>query len=126
VKRRINELAQNVKDILLERLRRSEYFALQLDESHNISNNANLVAFVRYEHENKICEDFSFHESLPLHTIVEALFKVVNDFITTNKLQGEKCIGTAQMVLRQCREYIKVWSHVSRKSHLLLNGHTVA
>jgi hypothetical protein len=48
-------MAQNVKDILLERLRHSEYFALQLDESHDISNNANLVAFVRYEHENKVC-----------------------------------------------------------------------
>jgi hypothetical protein len=34
-----------------------------------------------------------FHESLPLDTTAEALFKVVNDFITTNKLQWEKCAG---------------------------------
>jgi hypothetical protein len=47
-----------------------------LDESDDISNNANLEAFVRYEHENKVCEDFLFHESLPLHTTAEALFKV--------------------------------------------------
>jgi hypothetical protein len=45
VKRGIDEMAQNMKDILLERLRHSEYFALQLDESHDVSNNANLVAF---------------------------------------------------------------------------------
>lgn len=66
---------------------------MQLDESHDISNNANLVALVRYEHENKVCEDFLFCESLPLNTTAEALFKVVNDFITTNTLQWEKCVG---------------------------------
>jgi hypothetical protein len=32
-------------------------------------------------------------ESLPLHTTAEALFKVDNDFKTTNKLQWEKCAG---------------------------------
>jgi hypothetical protein len=54
-------MAQNVTDILLERLCHSEYFTLQLDESHDISNDANLVASVRYEHENLVCEDFLFH-----------------------------------------------------------------
>lgn len=93
VKRRIDEMAESVKNILLERLRESETFALQLDESNDISNNANLVAFVRYEHENKVCEDFLFCESLPLHTTAEALFDVVNDFVTKNNLQWEKCVG---------------------------------
>jgi hypothetical protein len=46
VKRRIDEIAQNVKDTLLHRLRHSGYFALQLDESHDISDNANLATFV--------------------------------------------------------------------------------
>jgi hypothetical protein len=93
VKRRIDEMAQNVKDILLERLRHSDYFALQLDESHDISNNANLVAFVRYEHEIKVCEDFLFCESLLLNPTAEAIFKVVNDFITMYKYtsMGKMC-----------------------------------
>jgi hypothetical protein len=54
-----------------------------------------MVASVRYEHENKFCEDFLFHKSLPVHTstTTEALFKVVNDFITTNNLQWEKCVS---------------------------------
>jgi hypothetical protein len=34
-----------------------------------------------------------FHDSLPFLTTAEALLKVVNDFITTNKLQWEKCVG---------------------------------
>jgi hypothetical protein len=34
-------MAKNVKGILLERLRHGEYFALQLDESHDLSNVAN-------------------------------------------------------------------------------------
>jgi hypothetical protein len=31
------------KDILLERLHHNQYFALQLDESHDISNNAIVI-----------------------------------------------------------------------------------
>jgi hypothetical protein len=76
-----------VKDILLELLHHSEYFVLQFDESHDISINAILVSFVQYEHKNVACEDFLFHESLPVHTTAQALFKVVNDFLTTNNLQ---------------------------------------
>jgi type II secretory pathway component PulJ len=55
-----------------------------------------LVAFVRYQHENKVCEEFLFHESLPLHTTAEALFKIVNDFVTTNKLQWGKYVGISR------------------------------
>jgi hypothetical protein len=86
-------MAQNLKDILLKRLRYNEYFALQFNESHDSSSNANLVPFMRYEHENKVCEELLFLESLPLHTTAEALFKVVNVVITTNKLQWNKCVG---------------------------------
>jgi hypothetical protein len=103
VKRRIDEMAQNGKDML----HHSACFALQWDESHDTSSDARLVAFVRYEHKNKVCGDLFFHGSLPVHTTAEALFKVV---ITANNLQCGKCVS-AQMVLRQCREYIKVRSH---------------
>jgi hypothetical protein len=41
VKRRIDEMAQ----LVTERLRENEHFASQLDESHVLSNNANLAAF---------------------------------------------------------------------------------
>jgi hypothetical protein len=48
---------------------------------------------VRYEHENKVCKDFLFHESLPIHTTAEALWKVVNDLTTTNNPQWQRCVG---------------------------------
>jgi hypothetical protein len=51
------------------------------------------IMLLLFEQENEVCEDFLFRESLPLHTTAEALFDVVNDFITANKLQWGKCVG---------------------------------
>jgi hypothetical protein len=41
----------------------------------------------------KFVKTFFFHESLPVHTTAEALFKVVSYFMTTKKLQWAKCAG---------------------------------
>lgn len=54
VKKRIDE---NIKQQLLERIRMSPYFALQLDESTDITNKVTLLCYVRYEHERNIFED---------------------------------------------------------------------
>lgn len=93
VKRRIDEMAANVKEMLIDRVRSSEYFALQLDESTDISDNANLLCYVRYEHDNQIHEDMLFCKAVPLHTTSEALFEVLNNFISDNGIVWDKCVG---------------------------------
>jgi hypothetical protein len=94
---------------------------LQLDEIHDISNNATLVAFVPYEHENKVCEEFLFHKSSIVHTTAEALFKVVIDFITTNKLQWEKYVGISTDGARPMTGTQKgLVAHIQRVAPLIL------
>lgn len=44
---------------------KSQYYLLQLDESTNVCNSANLLAFMTYEFEYKIQEALLFCNSLP-------------------------------------------------------------
>ena len=93
VKRRIEEMATNVRDTLLERVKTGECYALQLDESTDISTNANLLTFIRYEFENTIHEDLLFCSILPTHANAESIFAVLNTFMTENGLNWEQCVG---------------------------------
>jgi hypothetical protein len=57
VSRRIENKSDNIKSQLLNRLR-GNYFAMQLDESTDITNLAQLLVYVRYIYKDKIEEDF--------------------------------------------------------------------
>lgn len=59
VSRRIENMSDNIKSQLLNRLR-GNYFAMQLDESTDITNLAQLLVYVRYSYKDKIEEDFLF------------------------------------------------------------------
>ncbi|CAG4955505.1 unnamed protein product [Parnassius apollo] len=59
VHRRINllVLADDIKIQLTNRVKGSPYYAIQLDESTDVANVAQLLIFIRYRNENDICED---------------------------------------------------------------------
>lgn len=86
VQRRIKFMAESVEDQLVTCLRQSQFFSLQLDESTNIGNEANLLCFVRYIYAGGVHDDFLFCSSLPTNTTGEAVFHSLNDFIMTNNL----------------------------------------
>jgi len=48
VSRRIGEMAEDVSAQLLDQVRASEYFALQLDESTDVANAAELLVYIRF------------------------------------------------------------------------------
>lgn len=94
VQRRIEEMASNVNDQLIARIKASRFFsALQLDESTDIANLANLLSYVRYEHNGEKEEDFLFCKCLPTRTTAEALFDMLNSFITEHGIDWSKCVG---------------------------------
>ena len=68
VKRRIDDMAEDVLKQLVSRIRASRFYALQIDESTDISSLANMLAFVRYEHDGEI------------HTTAETIFETLNGF----------------------------------------------
>jgi len=47
VKRRIDEMSENVKIAIITVLKQSEYFSLQLNENTDVAGQANLLAFIR-------------------------------------------------------------------------------
>ncbi|XP_028314934.1 zinc finger BED domain-containing protein 5 [Gouania willdenowi] len=93
VKRRIDDMAQDVLKQLLARIKSSRFFALQIDESTDITALANLLAFVRYEHNGEIHEEFLFCKPLRSNTTAEAVFEVMNEFMVANEIEWGKCVG---------------------------------
>ncbi len=59
VTRHISDMAQDIKCQLVDRVKKGK-FALQLDESTDVSNSAQLLVFVRYSFDGKLNEDILF------------------------------------------------------------------
>uniref|UniRef100_A0A3P9KG16 BED-type domain-containing protein n=1 Tax=Oryzias latipes TaxID=8090 RepID=A0A3P9KG16_ORYLA len=79
-------------DTLVTRLRQSQFFSLQLDESIDLGNEANLLCFVRYIYAGGLHDEFLFCHSLPTNTTGEAIFHSLNDFIVKNNLDWSRCL----------------------------------
>ncbi len=88
-------MADDVKNTLIERIKNSRYFAIQLDETTDVADLANLLVYVRYEyhHDGAAQEDFMFCQSLETRTAAEHIFQVLDAFIQENSLDWKKCVG---------------------------------
>ena len=95
MKRRIEDMSENVRNQLVKRVIKSPYYSLQLDESMDVSNSADLLAFIRYEFDGTICEFFLFCQLLYTHTTGECIFNSLNNFITANEIGWSKCVGVS-------------------------------
>jgi hypothetical protein len=73
VSRRISDMASNVKEQLIEKLKANKYYSIQLDESTDVSNKAHLLTFIRLEDEDSVKEELLFFEPL--------LGRTSNDFL---------------------------------------------
>lgn len=93
VSRRIHDLAADVKTILIQRIKLSKFFAIQLDESTDVTNFAQLMVYVRYEFKQSVEEEFLCCESLSGRTTAAEIFKKVDDFITSNEINWQNCVG---------------------------------
>jgi hypothetical protein len=81
VKRRIEDMATNIEETLTHRIQNSPFFSLQVDETTDIADNANLMCFVRYYYKGSIQEDFLFCRPLATRTMADEIFNLINDFI---------------------------------------------
>lgn len=93
VSRRIGEMADDIECQVLDRVRASDWFAIQLDETTDISNLAILLVYVRYMHEGIFQEEFLCCKELPQSTTAGEIFRVLNEYITGHGLLWERCIG---------------------------------
>jgi len=93
VRRRIESMALNVKEKLIDQVKNSDFFSIQLDESTDVSNYAQLMVYVRYVFQTVIKEDFLFCEVLSTRTTADEIFKKLNHFFVENGLNWKKCVG---------------------------------
>ncbi len=103
VSRRVNEMSDHVSGMLRNIIQNCKYYSLALDESNDISDNSQLIIFIR-----TIDKDFNIHEELlqikPLITgtrgvdIFEALKKIISDFGSFDNCTGIITDGAQSMV----------------------------
>ena len=84
----------------MRRVAESPFFAIQLDESTDVTNFPQLLVYV-YDFE--MIEDFLFCKPLEGRTTSVEIFKV-NDFIDQNGILWEKCVGVCSNGARAMTE----------------------
>ena len=80
IKRRIQELSEDVLQQTIVSVKRSGKFSLRLDETTDIGNDVQLMVFVRYHDTNNYMEQFLFCRPLAKNTTEEQIFKKVDSF----------------------------------------------
>ncbi|XP_047480177.1 SCAN domain-containing protein 3-like [Penaeus chinensis] len=93
VSRRVSEMSAYIQDQVVNKLKASQSFSLQVDESTDISGQAQLVSFVRYIDEDDIKEHILFCKKMEEHTTGEAIFNVINQFFTEQGLGWKSCMS---------------------------------
>ncbi|XP_068227423.1 zinc finger BED domain-containing protein 5-like [Palaemon carinicauda] len=90
---RIAEMSENIKENVVSKVMSSPLFSLQIDESTDVTNVAQLLAFCRYLTDERIEEEFLFGRPLEMTTKAVDVMAVVADFseesgLNWNKLEG--------------------------------------
>jgi hypothetical protein len=80
IQRRIQDCASNVLDELVRRLRLSESFTIQLDESTDAVNLSILLVFVRYVYEGEFQDDLLLCKSTEAQITGEDVFQILDRF----------------------------------------------
>jgi hypothetical protein len=83
---RINDMAGNVESQLIERVKKSPYYALQIDEATDVINDANLMSYVRYVYDSNIHDDILFCRNLPTRTTGEEMFLTLDSYIRGKRI----------------------------------------
>ena len=71
----------------------SPVFALQLDETINVSNLSQLLVYIRYVADETINEEFLFCQPLKTTSKAADFFQVLIDFFDKTKLSWRKLVG---------------------------------
>ena len=96
VARRIAEISDDQLQQLLTRLKKSQKFAIQLEETTDVSKNAKLLLYVRYVHEENVEEELLFCRSLKCHTKGEDIFFKVDEFLRLQVYNGKIALEFVQ------------------------------
>ena len=90
IKSRIHE---NIKSKVISKINSSPVFALQLDETTDVSNLSQLLVYIRYVADDRISEEFLFCQPLEITSKAADVFQLLMDFFDKTELSWSKLVG---------------------------------
>lgn len=93
VHRRIVEMSSDIERNVCSNKLQYSNFALQIDESTDITNQAQLLAFIRFIDDDQIVNQFLFCKKLCLTTKGEDVFNILNNYFDKWQLSWKSCVG---------------------------------
>lgn len=94
IARRIEDLSDDIEIQLKECFEdQSKKWAIQLDESTDISGKAQLLTFLRFVNKREIVNNFFFCQELKQTTTGLDIFELVNENVQTNNLIWDNCVS---------------------------------
>ncbi|XP_066941056.1 protein FAM200C-like [Macrobrachium rosenbergii] len=95
VKQRIDDMSQDIKSQVIEKIKLSPFFAIQLDETTDIAHLPQLLVYSRFISENQVGE-FLFCRPLITTTKAEDIMNIVSNFFKEEKLSWAKLVGVCR------------------------------
>ena len=93
VKRRILDMSNDILEQVTTELKSSSSFAIQLDESTDVSSCSQLLVYVRYMKGHSVKEEYLFSEPLATTTRGKDVFDIVNKFFEDKGIDWTKLVG---------------------------------
>lgn len=93
VKRRIDDMAEDIKKQVVDAVKQSPFFAIQLDESTDVAQCSQLLVFVRYIQNETIQDEMLFSTELTTTTKAVDVMAAVSEFFAEHELVWEKLIS---------------------------------
>lgn len=92
---RTSLIGNDIQEQLIQLLKKSPWFAIQIDESTDISNKSICLGYVRFiDHKKEdIVEEIMFCIELETTTTSQNIFDKINFFFTSNDIQWQNCVG---------------------------------
>ena len=103
VQRRISLMSEYIKDQVIDQMKSTSSFALQLDEYTDVLSFPVLTAFVRYIYNDEFKNEFLCIINLLPRTREEDIYQTIDTVFKTNDIKWEPlrglCVGVASVML---------------------------
>ncbi|XP_057654750.1 protein FAM200C-like [Diorhabda carinulata] len=93
VKRRNDDMAEDIKNQVVDAIKKFTFFVIQLDESTDVAQCSNLIVYVHYIENERMKDELMFSTELLTTTKAVDVMKAVSDFFEKHVRSWQKLIG---------------------------------